>query len=67
MAQYYEARFSLAMCRLNVRSPTLTQRVTQNVHSVVAYVEKLVQLGYAYSTVKGLIHLYCGASGKMHL
>ncbi|KAG6827339.1 hypothetical protein H0H92_012160 [Tricholoma furcatifolium] len=48
LAAFWEGRFFEDMARLRVRDPDTITRVTEYVPEIVAYVEKIIQNGYAY-------------------
>ncbi|KAK7049885.1 cysteinyl-tRNA synthetase [Paramarasmius palmivorus] len=48
LASYWEGRFFEDMARLRVREPDTLTRVTEYVPEIVAFVDKIVQNGYAY-------------------
>ncbi|ESK93375.1 cysteinyl-trna synthetase [Moniliophthora roreri MCA 2997] len=48
LASYWEGRFFEDMARLRVRDPDTLTRVTEYVPEIVAFVEKIIQNGYAY-------------------
>ena len=49
LASYWENEFFKDMKRLRVREPDTITRVTEYVPEVVAFVEKVIQNGYAYA------------------
>lgn len=48
LAAYWEGKFFDEMARLKVREPDIVTRVTEYVPEIVAYVERIIQNGYAY-------------------
>lgn len=48
LAAYWEGEFFDEMARLKVREPDIVTRVTEYVPEIVAYVERIIQNGYAY-------------------
>ncbi|KIK09833.1 hypothetical protein K443DRAFT_671150 [Laccaria amethystina LaAM-08-1] len=48
LAAYWEGKFFEEMARLKVREPDIVTRVTEYVPEIVAYVERIIQNGYAY-------------------
>ncbi|KAF8893454.1 tRNA synthetases class I (C) catalytic domain-containing protein [Infundibulicybe gibba] len=48
LAAYWESRFFHDMARLRVRDPDTVTRVTEYVPEIVAFVERIIQNGYAY-------------------
>jgi cysteinyl-tRNA synthetase len=48
LARFWEAKFFEDMARLHVREPDTLTRVTEYVPEIVAFVERIIQNGYAY-------------------
>jgi cysteinyl-tRNA synthetase len=48
LARFWEAKFFEDMARLRVKEPDTLTRVTEYVPEIVAFVERIVQNGYAY-------------------
>jgi cysteinyl-tRNA synthetase len=48
LAAYWEGQFFKDMARLRVREPDTLTRVTEYVPETVAFVERIIQNGYAY-------------------
>lgn len=48
LARFWEAKFFEDMARLRVREPDTLTRVTEYVPEIVAFVERIIQNGYAY-------------------
>jgi cysteinyl-tRNA synthetase len=48
LARFWEARFFEDMARLRVKEPDTLTRVTEYVPEIVAFVERIIQNGYAY-------------------
>lgn len=53
---YWENKFNEEMAKLNVLPADVTTRVTEYVPEIVAYVEKIIENGYAYPTADGLVY-----------
>jgi len=47
----------LGMSRLNVMPPTLIERVTHNIDTIIKFIAKLVEQNMAYKTDRGEIHI----------
>ncbi|KAI5804596.1 tRNA synthetases class I (C) catalytic domain-containing protein [Geopyxis carbonaria] len=56
LSQYWENHFNEDMATLNVLPPTATTRVSEFIPENVAFVEKLVQKGFAYPTADGSVY-----------
>lgn len=56
LASFYENDFNNDMQRLNVRSPTVTTRVSEYIFEIIEYVKKIVDRGYGYSTTDGSVY-----------
>jgi cysteinyl-tRNA synthetase len=56
LTQKYEARFNEDMRSLNVLDPDVVTRVTEYGDQIVAFVEKIVDNGFAYSTSDGSVY-----------
>jgi cysteinyl-tRNA synthetase len=48
LARFWEAKFFEDMARLRVKEPDTLTRVTEYVPEIVAFVERIIQNGYAY-------------------
>ena len=48
LARFWETKFFEDMARLRVREPDTLTRVTEYVPEIVAFVERIIQNGYAY-------------------
>ncbi|KAI0305388.1 tRNA synthetases class I (C) catalytic domain-containing protein [Multifurca ochricompacta] len=55
LARFWEAKFFEDMARLRVKEPDTLTRVTEYVPEIVAFVERIVQNGYAYE-VEGSVY-----------
>lgn len=53
IAAMYEDEFKKDMLSLKVIPPAVYLRVTENVHHIVAFIEKIIQNGHAYTTKEG--------------
>lgn len=51
----YESEFLSDMARLNVLPADIVTRVSEYVPEIVAYVEKIIDNGYAYTTSDGSV------------
>ncbi|XP_073318590.1 probable cysteine--tRNA ligase, mitochondrial [Pagrus major] len=49
----YEDEFKKDMLSLKVTPPAVYLRVTENVHHIVAFIERIIQNGHAYATKEG--------------
>ncbi|KAF6030961.1 hypothetical protein EB796_010728 [Bugula neritina] len=59
LSSHYESRFHQNMHRLNVLKPTVVHRVTDNIQSVIHFIQKLVESGHAYVTDQGSVFFRC--------
>src|SRR5262249_13622748 len=55
-AAYWERHFNEDMATLNVLPPTVTTRVSEFVPENVAFIDKLVQKGFAYQAQDGSVY-----------
>ncbi|KAI9455482.1 tRNA synthetases class I (C) catalytic domain-containing protein [Lactarius psammicola] len=55
LARFWESKFFEDMARLRVKEPDTLTRVTEYVPEIVAFVERIVQNGYAYA-VEGSVY-----------
>lgn len=53
---YWENRFNQDMERLNVLPPSITTRVSEYVPEIVAFVDRIISNGFAYSTADGSVY-----------
>ncbi|XP_061408601.1 probable cysteine--tRNA ligase, mitochondrial [Lethenteron reissneri] len=53
LARMYEEDFKQDMASLNVLPPAVYMRVTDNVGSIVSFIERIVAKGHAYVTPSG--------------
>lgn len=60
LSSYWERHFNEDMTTLNVLPPTVTTRVSEFIPENVAFVEKLVQKGFAYPTANGSVYFDIG-------
>lgn len=69
LAAYWEKDYFEDMQRLHVEPPTTLTRVSEYVPEIVAFVEKIVENGYAYETEDGSVYFdigrFDGAKGKL--
>lgn len=56
LPRYWENEFNKDMQRLNVKSPSITTRVSEYVPEIVSYVEKIIENGFAYPTKDGSVY-----------
>ncbi|VDO77455.1 unnamed protein product [Heligmosomoides polygyrus] len=56
LAKTYESEFLSDMARLNVLPADIVTRVSEYVPEIVAYVEKIIDNGYAYTTSDGSVY-----------
>jgi len=54
IAAFYEDIFFRDMGRLNIEKPEIISKATQHIEEMKAFVEKLIENGYAYETSKGI-------------
>lgn len=55
-SSFWERQFDLDMKKLNVLSPTIVTRVSEYIPEIIAYVEQIINKGYAYSTSDGSVY-----------
>lgn len=60
LADYWEKDYFQDMKRLNVEPPTTLTRVSEYVPEIVAFVEKIVENGYAYEAEDGSVYFDIG-------
>jgi cysteinyl-tRNA synthetase len=65
LTQKYEARFNEDMRSLNVLDPDVVTRVTEYGDQIVAFIEKIVDNGFAYSTSDGSVYFDIDAFEKV--
>ncbi|XP_034533780.1 probable cysteine--tRNA ligase, mitochondrial [Notolabrus celidotus] len=53
VSSMYEDEFKRDMLSLKVTPPAVYLRVTENVHHIVAFIERIIRNGHAYSTKEG--------------
>ena len=58
LSRYWESEFKRDMLRLGVRPPAAWLRVTDHMDAIVAFIEGLIDSGYAYSA-KGGVYFSC--------
>jgi len=56
LSSYWERHFNEDMATLNVLPPTVVTRVSEYIPQNVAFVEKLVEKGFAYPTADGSVY-----------
>lgn len=56
LAAFWEKKFNEDMARLNVLPSTVTTRVSEYIPEIVAFVEQIIENGFAYATADGLVY-----------
>lgn len=56
LPSFWEQKFDIDMARLNVLPSTITTRVSEYIPDIIAFVEKIVSNGFAYSTTDGSVY-----------
>ncbi|XP_070850101.1 probable cysteine--tRNA ligase, mitochondrial isoform X2 [Chaetodon trifascialis] len=56
IAAMYEDEFKRDMLSLKVIPPAVYLRVTENVHHIVAFIERIIENGHAYTTKEGDVY-----------
>lgn len=56
VARMYEDEFKKDMLALKVIPPAVYLRVTENVHHIVAFIERIIRNGHAYATREGDVY-----------
>ncbi|KAF7645893.1 hypothetical protein LDENG_00196940 [Lucifuga dentata] len=56
LARMYEDEFKKDMLSLKVTPPAVYLRVTENVHQIIAFIERIIQNGHAYATKQGDVY-----------
>ncbi|KAE8278702.1 Cysteine--tRNA ligase, mitochondrial [Larimichthys crocea] len=56
ISSMYEEEFKRDMLSLKVIPPAAYLRVTENVHHIVAFIERIIQNGHAYATKEGDVY-----------
>ncbi|KAK6203239.1 tRNA synthetases class I (C) catalytic domain-containing protein [Scheffersomyces amazonensis] len=53
---FWENKFNIDMGRLNVLPPSVTTRVSEYIPEIIAFVDKIIQNGFAYQTSDGSVY-----------
>ncbi|XP_076008537.1 putative cysteine--tRNA ligase, mitochondrial [Genypterus blacodes] len=56
LARMFEEEFKKDMLSLKVTPPAVYLRVTENVHHIVSFIERIIQHGHAYATKEGDVY-----------
>ncbi|KAJ8723160.1 hypothetical protein PYW08_003072 [Mythimna loreyi] len=56
IAKQYEHEFWLDMASLNIEKPLIITRVSDHIHSIESFVQKLIDTGMAYVTLDGSVY-----------
>lgn len=62
----YEEEFKKDMLSLNVIPPAVYLRVTENVHHIVPFIERIIENGHAYATKEGNVYFDVGSIGDRY-
>ncbi|XP_026219363.1 probable cysteine--tRNA ligase, mitochondrial [Anabas testudineus] len=66
IARMYEEEFKRDMLSLKVTPPAVYVRVTENVHHIVAFIERIIRNGHAYATKEGDVYFDIGSIGDRY-
>ncbi|XP_057563003.1 probable cysteine--tRNA ligase, mitochondrial isoform X2 [Hippopotamus amphibius kiboko] len=66
LANLYEEDFKQDMAALKVLPPTVHLRVTENIPQIIAFIERIIGNGHAYSTVKGNVYFDLQSRGDKY-
>ncbi|XP_055061353.2 probable cysteine--tRNA ligase, mitochondrial [Misgurnus anguillicaudatus] len=56
LARMYEEEFKRDMRALRVLPPAVYMRVTENIHPIIAFIERIIENGHAYATSQGNVY-----------
>lgn len=56
LARMYEEEFKRDMRALRVLPPAVYMRVTENIHPIIAFIERIIENGHAYVTSQGNVY-----------
>ncbi|XP_029029983.1 cysteine--tRNA ligase, mitochondrial [Betta splendens] len=65
-ARMYEEEFKKDMMSLKVTPPAVYLRVTENVHHIVGFIERIINNGHAYATKDGDVYFDIGSIGDRY-
>lgn len=66
IARLYEEEFKRDMLSLKVTPPAAYLRVTDNVHHIVAFIQKIISNGHAYATKEGDVYFDLQSIGSRY-
>ncbi|KAM9049582.1 LOW QUALITY PROTEIN: putative cysteine--tRNA ligase, mitochondrial [Megaptera novaeangliae] len=66
LANLYEEDFKQDMAALKVLPPTVYLRVTENIPQIIAFIERIIANGHAYSTTKGNVYFDLQSRGDRY-
>ncbi|XP_066872737.1 probable cysteine--tRNA ligase, mitochondrial isoform X2 [Kogia breviceps] len=66
LANLYEEDFKQDMAALKVLPPTVYLRVTENIPHIIAFIERIIANGHAYSTPKGNVYFDLQSRGDRY-
>ncbi|XP_059759063.1 probable cysteine--tRNA ligase, mitochondrial isoform X2 [Balaenoptera ricei] len=66
LANLYEEDFKQDMAALKVLPPTVYLRVTENIPQIIAFIERIIANGHAYSTPKGNVYFDLQSRGDRY-
>ncbi|XP_032467296.1 probable cysteine--tRNA ligase, mitochondrial isoform X3 [Phocoena sinus] len=66
LASLYEEDFKQDMAALKVLPPTVYLRVTENIPQIIAFIERIIANGHAYSTPKGNVYFDLRSRGDRY-
>ncbi|XP_057389094.1 probable cysteine--tRNA ligase, mitochondrial isoform X5 [Balaenoptera acutorostrata] len=66
LANLYEEDFKQDMAALKVLPPTVYLRVTENIPQIIAFIERIIANGHAYSTAKGNVYFDLQSRGDRY-
>nr|XP_055061353.1 probable cysteine--tRNA ligase, mitochondrial [Misgurnus anguillicaudatus] len=56
LARMYEEEFKRDMRALRILPPAVYMRVTENIHPILAFIERIIENGHAYATSQGNVY-----------